>query len=114
MAGKAIDAAVEAGSNQVNGLSYSFSEERRDNLYALALKEAVADGTGKARAIADAIGAEKITPVSVSESGGFYPPVFRMDMAEAAIEKEDGGFPTPVSPGELEVSASVSMSFDFV
>jgi uncharacterized protein YggE len=114
MAGKAIDAAVEAGSNQVYGLSYSFSEERRDNLYALALKEAVADGTSKARAIADAIGAEKITPVSVSESGGFYPPVFRMDMAEAAVEKEDGGFPTPVSPGELEVSASVSMSFDFV
>jgi hypothetical protein len=36
-----------------------------------------------------------------------------MDMTEAAV---DGGgvVPTPVSPGELEVSASVSMSFDFV
>jgi uncharacterized protein YggE len=112
MAGKAIDASVDAGANQVYGLSYSFSDEKKDKLYALALREAVADGTGKAKAIADAIGAEKITPVSVSESGGFYPPIYRMDMAEAAV---DGGVsvPTPVSPGELEVSASVSMSFDF-
>jgi uncharacterized protein YggE len=111
-AGEAIDAAVEAGSNQVYGLSYSFSEEKKEMLYALALKESVADGTKKAKAIADAIGAEKITPVSVSESGGFYPPIYRMDMAEAAVEK-GGIVPTPVSPGELEVSASVSMSFDF-
>jgi uncharacterized protein YggE len=112
MAGEAIDAAVKAGSNQVYGLSYTFSEDSRDQLYALALMEAVADGTTKAKAIADAIGAEKITPVSVSESGGFYPPIYRMDMAEAAV---DGGAitPTPVSPGELVVSASVSMSFDF-
>jgi uncharacterized protein YggE len=113
MAGEAIDAAVEAGSNQVYGLSYSFSENRKDQLYAVALKEAVADGTSKASAIADAIGAEKITPVSVYESGGFYPPIYRMDMAEAALEKDEG-VPTPVSPGELEVYASVSMSFDFV
>jgi uncharacterized protein YggE len=113
MAGGAIDAAVGAGSNQVYGFSYSFSDERKDILYALALKEAVADGTSKASAIADAIGAEKITPVSVSESGGFYPPIYRMDMAEAAVEG-GGVVPTPISPGELEVSASVSMSFDFV
>jgi uncharacterized protein YggE len=112
MAGKAIDASVEAGANQVYGLSYTFSDNRRDQLYALALREAVADGTGKAKAIADAIGVEKITPVSISESGGFYPPIYRMDMAEAAVEK-GGVVPTPVSPGELEVSASVSMSFDF-
>jgi uncharacterized protein YggE len=112
LAGEAVDAAVEAGSNQIYGLSYSFSDARKDSLYAIALKEAIADGTGKARAIADALGVEKITPVSVSESGGFYPPVFRMDFAEAAVEK-GVAVPTPVSPGELEVSASVSMSFDF-
>ncbi len=112
MAGEAIDAAVKAGSNQVYGLSYSFSDEKRDALYASALKAAVADGTRKAGVIADAIGAEKITPVSVSESGGYYPPVYRVDFAEAAV-KEGATVPTPVSPGELEVQASVSMSFDF-
>ncbi len=112
MAGKAIDAAVGAGSNQVYGLSYGFSDDAQAALYAMALKEAVEDGTGKARAIADALGVERITPVGVSESGGYYPGVYRFDVAEAAVEK-GGAVPTPVSPGELEVSATVSMSFDF-
>jgi uncharacterized protein YggE len=111
MAGEAIDAVVNAGSNQVYGLSYSFSDEKRDALYASALEAAVLDGTRKAGVIADAIGAEKITPISVSESGGYYPPVYRV-MAEAAA-KDGSTVPTPVSPGELEVQASVSMSFDF-
>lgn len=112
LAGKAIDAAVGAGSNQVYGLSYGFSEDAQAALYAMALKKAVADGTGKAQAIADALGVERITPVGVSESGGYYPGVYRFDVAEAAA-KDGSAVPTPVSPGELEVSATVSMSFDF-
>ena len=107
--GALIDAATKAGANQVYGVSFTLSPEASKSLRVNALKEAVMDASDKAKAIADALGIEKITPLSVSESSGYYP-VYRSDAM--AMEKAAGA-PTPVSPGEVEVTASVTITFDF-
>jgi uncharacterized protein YggE len=107
--GEVIDSAVESGANQLYGLSFTVSEEASKNLRTQVLREAVFDATDKAQVIADALSAEKIIPVSVVEGGGYTPPIYRYDVA--ALEK--GGAATPISPGETEVSASVTMTFDF-
>jgi uncharacterized protein YggE len=107
--GEVIDSAVASGANQLYGLSFTMSEEASKNLRTQVLREAVFDATDKAQVIADAIGAEKIIPVSVVEGGGYTPPIYRYDVA--ALEK--GAASTPISPGETEVSASVTVTFDF-
>ncbi len=107
--GEVIDSVVASGANQLYGLSFTVSEETSKSLRTQVLKEAVFDATDKAQAIADAIGAEKISPVRVVEGRGYIPPIYRYDVA--ALEK--GAAATPISPGETEVSASVTVTFDF-
>ncbi len=107
--GEVIDAAVEAGANQLYGLSFTVSEETGKALRTEVLQMAVSDAEEKAQAIADALGADEITPVSVVEGAGYTPPIYRYDVA--ALEK--GAAAVPISPGETEVSASVTVTFDF-
>ncbi|MFV2040894.1 MAG: SIMPL domain-containing protein [Candidatus Hydrothermarchaeales archaeon] len=107
--GEVIDAAVEAGANQLYGLSFTVSEETGKALRTEVLQMAVSDAEEKAQAIADALGADRITPVSVVEGAGYTPPIYRYDVA--ALEK--GAAAVPISPGETEVSASVTVTFDF-
>jgi uncharacterized protein YggE len=107
--GEVIDSVVASGVNQLYGLSFTVSEETSKSLRTQVLKEAVFDAADKAQAIADALGAEKIVPVGVVEGGGYSPPIYRYDVA--TLEK--GAATTPISPGETEVSASVTVTFDF-
>jgi len=107
--GESIDAATSAGANQIYGISFTVSDAVGRELRASAYGEAVKDATDKATAIATAIGAKSISPTGVVEGGGYTPPIYRYDVA--ALEK--GAAVTPVSPGEVEVTAQVTMSFDF-
>lgn len=101
-AGAVIDAAVEAGANQVWGPSLSSSDQRK--LYLEALKAAVADAREKAQTLAAASGRSLGTVTEVVESGG-YAPVPLMEKAAAA----DSG--TPVVAGPQETTASVTVTF---
>lgn len=107
--GSVIDAVTGAGANQLYGVSFTLSENAAKNLQTTVLREAVLDATSKAQAIADALGIKKISPKSVVESGGYSPPIYRFDVAAA----EKGAVTTPISPGETEVTASVTVTFDF-
>ncbi len=107
--GEVIDSAIASGANQLYGLSFTVSDDTSKSLRTQVLGEAVFDATDKAQAIADALGAGKIIPISVVEGAGYSPPIYRYDMA--ALEK--GAASTPISSGETEVSASVTVTFDF-
>jgi uncharacterized protein YggE len=107
--GELIDAATAAGANQLYGLSFTVSDDFSRELRSRVLSAAVSDATEKALVIAEAIGVENISPVSIVESGGYSPPIYRYDVM--ALEK--GAATTPISPGETEVTASVTMTFDF-
>lgn len=104
--GSVIDGALGAGANQVQNLYFKFSPEKDRELYQEALKEAVVDAKGKAAVLADAMGVEIVRPFRITESGPSYPVFFR-----TAAEMADGAS-TPVSPGELEVTATVSIEYE--
>lgn len=100
-AGKVIDAAVEAGANQVYGPSFTRSDE--SVLYRRALQSAVADARAKAQALASA-GKVRLGPVRtiVEQSVGPAP------IAEKAAAVAES---TPIEPGTQRIQATVTVEF---
>lgn len=111
--GTTIDAANNAGANKVNGVSFELSEEKAADVYKQALKKAVSDGSDKAKTIADAAGTGVITLKSISESGTYYPQPYYVDYGGSMEARAAAAPPTPVSPGEQKVQATVSMVYTF-
>jgi uncharacterized protein YggE len=100
-AGALIDAAVEAGANQVNGPTMSVADQ--SSLYRQALKAAMADARLSAETLAAAAGRSLGKVTTVVESGGTTPePMF----AKAAA---DSG--TPIEAGTQETTAQVTVTF---
>ena len=101
--GKTLDAALGDGANDFQGLSFGLQEPGPAE--DAARRAAVADAIRKAALYAEAAGLSLGPVVSISEGGAQMPPQFRMEAAKAA----SGG--VPVAPGEISVSASVTMVF---
>jgi uncharacterized protein YggE len=98
-----IDAAAEAGANQISGPGLSSSNA--EALYRQALAKAVDDARLRAEALAKAAGRSLGPITSMIESGASAPePLFRAE-AQAADSS------TPIVPGEQETSATVSVTF---
>lgn len=103
--GKVIDTLVSAGANQVNGPSFQVEEADA------ALDEARIAATKKARARADlyakALGLKVVRVVSISESGGYSPPMpmYRMEAAAAAPAP-------PIAAGEVALEMNVTVQFE--
>lgn len=102
-AGGVIDAAVEAGANQVFGPSLTTSDS--DAQYREALRDAVADARSKAQALATAAGVTLGRVVAVSEGGSVPPPVPVESGAVRADQAE-------IEPGRQDVDASVNVTFE--
>jgi uncharacterized protein len=101
-AGALIDAAVDAGANQVYGPSLSRGDQGAN--YRKALEAAVADARASAQALASASGLSLGRITAVVEGGGSAPPY-------AVAEKAMDAGSTPIEPGIQEVIAVVSVTF---
>lgn len=101
-AGALIDAAAEAGANQISGPGLSSSDA--DRLYREALADAVADARQRAEVLARAAGRSLGEISSLSEVGSQAFPY-------AAEAKDAIAASTPIVPGEQETSATVSVTF---
>ena len=98
-----IDAAAEAGANQISGPGLSSSNA--DALYRQALAKAVDDARLNAEVLAKAAGRSLGAITTIVEGGTSQPgPLYR----EAAQATDSS---TPIVPGERETSASVSVTF---
>ncbi|NIV37110.1 MAG: DUF541 domain-containing protein [Anaerolineae bacterium] len=98
-AGDVVDAAVEAGANQVHGVTFTVSDE--GSWQGQAREKAMADAKARAAELASLAGVELGEVQSVSEVIGAWP---------AAMTPEtimSGGF----APGELELSTRVQVTF---
>jgi len=102
--GDILDKIVTAGSNTINGVSFSVDDPAK--LLDEARKAAFADAAGKAKTYADAAGVGLGTIISISEGSDVSPPQPVMFRAMAA--KADAA-PVPVEAGQLtfDVNASV-------
>ena len=97
-----IDAAAEAGANQISGPGLSSSNA--EALYRQALGKAVAEARARAEVLAKAAGRSLGGIKSISESGAATP----LPYAErAALDAAS----TPIVPGEQETSASITVTF---
>lgn len=101
-----LDAAIEAGANNVWGVSFSLEDSSAAESEARA--KAMANARAKAAELAELAGLELGEVVSISESiSGPYPV-----MAFAAVERGGMGGGGPISPGELDFQASLQVVFE--
>lgn len=103
--GDTLGAAGSAGANTAGGISFDVSD--RTAAYNQALEQAMAKAQSRAKVIADACGVKLGAATVINETSSYNGPVVRQEtMAGAAKDAS-----VPVSAGELQVSASVSVSF---
>jgi uncharacterized protein len=107
-AGPVIDAGLAAGANRLDGVAFGL----RDDTAAReeALTSAVTAARGKAQALARALGVRLVRVLEVDEGGVQVAPqpIFKgRMMAQASMASE-----TPVSAGQVGVSASVTVRWE--
>ncbi len=105
--GRVIDAAVGAGGNTVNGVSFTHADP--DAQLDIARRDAIAEARRRAELYASALGMRVNRIVSVSEGGGYAPP---MPVPVERFAAQDSAAATPVSPGEIETRVSVNVMFE--
>jgi uncharacterized protein YggE len=109
-AGEIIDAAVGAGANSVSSVSFGLSDGRMEQLRMQALEEAASNAKQKAGSIASGLGVAVSRVMSASEGYSYSPaPYVSYDMAAGAGSTETR---TDIVPGEVQVTAQVSVVFE--
>ena len=104
--GSILDTLVQAGSNQINGISFDVDEPKP--MLDDARKKAVADARAKAELYAAAAGVSLGRVVQISESSAVEPPqpMYRLARAPAAAES------VPIAAGQQTVTANVSIIYE--
>jgi hypothetical protein len=104
--GAVLDAAVGAGANTVESVTFALRDPKP--VQEEALVEAVVDAMGKAGVISQAAGVSLGRILSISEGG--YSPV---PMAESrAYLAADASAMTPIVPGDVKVTATVTITYE--
>lgn len=103
-----LDAAIGVGGNTVEGVSFELQD--LGAAQAQAMTRAVADARRKAEALAGAarVRLGDVREISATYGGG---PVPYMPARTAVMEARGGDAATPVSPGELTVTATVQVTY---
>ncbi len=98
--GKVVDKAVLAGANRIDSISFTLSDELKKELYLKALQLAVEDAEKKTKVVAEFLGLKDVKPSMIEVK--YSTPVPIVYKAE-----------TPIIPREVEVSASVKITYSF-
>ena len=111
-AGDIIDKSVQSGANKVSNVVFSLTDNKINEMRLEALRKAGLNAKEKAEAIADSLGVDIKGVYRASESYVYYTPYVQRgyEMTVAGAETA----PTEISPGQIEVSASLSVSYEFV
>lgn len=105
-----LDKSVAAGSNQIHGIRWDLQE--REKVERDALRRAVEDAKQRAEVAVAAAGARLGPVLRINEQRFDSPRPVDMMMRQMAAEGAAAAQPaTPVSPGEIEIRASVVVAF---
>lgn len=105
--GEVLGKAVEAGANNIYGISFGVSDPAA--LEAEARDKAMADARVRAEQLAKAAGVSLGSPINITESLNYPAPLpFAREMALAA----DAASNVPVATGQMQVSIQVSVSYE--
>jgi uncharacterized protein len=109
--GQIIDTAIEAGANNVNGVLFFLSPELQREIRDSLIRDAIANALQRANIAAEAL-EMTITGVESVHLDDVYFPIFSLGLREAAVAEADTiSSPTPILPGQQEVSTMVNIIF---
>lgn len=106
-----IDISVSSGANNVNNIYFSVSDKKLEGIKNELLKEAIGNAGEKADIAASALGLkiDGIKTVNIDQATPFFT---EPTLYTAEPSKIDGvSAPTPIIPGEQQISMSVSIIF---
>lgn len=106
--GALIDAAISAGANRVDSISFSLRDQSGPRNEAIA--KAAADALSQARALAAALGV-KLKRVQHASTTAAPRPIF-MGMGNARFAPGAASEPTPITPGQVTVPATVNLIYE--
>jgi uncharacterized protein YggE len=107
--GTVLDAAVQAGANNIYGVEFSL--EDASSVESEARAEAIADAQRKAAELAElnSVGLGEVLQVSevIGSGGGFYTGMLN----QMGMPQFGGGGGAPISPGELELRMQIQVVY---
>ncbi len=110
--GAVIDEGYGGGANTINGVTFLLSDEKGAVVYKEALQKAVAEARDKASVLASAAGITDYRLKTVSENGQYYPMAY--DVMPAMAKASGAETPTPISPGQNKVTATVGLTYVYI
>jgi len=102
LVGKVLDAAIGAGVNEVQSVTFTLSPSTFSTIQTQASQLAVKDADANAKAVASSLGVTLLGPISVSPAYTFQPIIERLGTSAAQ---------TPIQPGSLQVTANVQITY---
>ena len=102
--GKVIDTAVKAGANEVQNIVFTLTNNEAEQLKLKALENAAKDAQAKATTITHALGVNIVGVLKVSEGSSSYP-IYRSEVKDLLSAN------TPIIPGDVQISATVQVTY---
>lgn len=109
---QAIDAATGVGANQVGGIMFTLSDEKKKDVENDARKQAIENAKEKARSLSSLAGMRLGKIVNVSESPNFQPRPYGLMTAVGGATGGKGGAPTNIEPGSTTFNYIVTLSYE--
>ena len=123
--GDVVDAALFAGANEIDDVTFTVSDDRQVELRDEAISDAVRRASADAASVADAMGVTIVGPLEISTTGSQFLP-YRMHMSYDSgyegmmtIEAVPKAAPMmmgsgpQIQPGDVTVSAQVTVVYEF-
>jgi uncharacterized protein YggE len=109
--GEIIDLGIANGANRVNYISFTVSDEAQQQLRSQALNAAVQQARSDADAVAAALGKTIIDVKDVNIGSSYVPLRYDAAMSYTSGGMEKAAVPTPIEVGEMDVTATVSVTY---
>jgi len=102
--GAVIDAASQAGANNINGVAFTLRKDRP------AKDQALTDATHAALGKAQALGGRVIRILEVQEAGTTPRPIYNADFGRERMMAQSAAAPTPIEVGTLDINSQVQLT----
>jgi uncharacterized protein YggE len=109
---QAIDTATRVGANQIGGINFTLSDDKKKEVETQARKEAIDDAKSKATELSKLAGMRLGKIINVMELPVFDVPRYAMTTMMEAGKGGGGGAPTAVEPGSTTYQYTVTLSYE--
>jgi uncharacterized protein YggE len=110
--GEALDDFVKAGATGIQSVRFELSRELQDQTQLDALEKAAGNAKLKAGAIATGSDVVLGKPLSINEGYYYRPVYYDYGYAKDVVAGAAESVPTSITPGQVDISASVSVTYE--